>query len=75
MTEPTRADHIQWCKDRALEYVEFGDLDKAIASMQSDLKKHPETRLPMTIERATDIQILFRVHTKQHVIDWINGFN
>jgi hypothetical protein len=75
MNQPTRAEHLQWCKDRALEYVELGDLDNAIASMQSDLNKHPETQLPMTIKRATDLQIIYRTQTKQHVINWINGFN
>lgn len=40
---PTRAEHLQWCKERALEYVDAGDLNNAFASMTSDLTKHPET--------------------------------
>lgn len=39
----TRAEHLQWCKDRALEYADRGDVPNAIASMCSDLRKHPET--------------------------------
>ena len=39
----TRAEHLAWCKTRALEYVESGDLKGAQASMASDLTKHPET--------------------------------
>lgn len=39
----TRQEHLQWCKDRALEYVKVGDNDSALASMLSDLAKHPET--------------------------------
>lgn len=39
----TRAEHLQWCKDRALAYVRDGDLVNAVASMGSDLTKHPET--------------------------------
>ena len=42
MTE-TRAEHLAWCKERALEYVDRGDLAGAVASMMSDLQKHPET--------------------------------
>lgn len=39
----TRSEHLAWCKQRALEYVEAGDLQSAMASMSSDLNKHPET--------------------------------
>lgn len=39
----TRAQHLQWCKDRAMEYVNKGDNAGAISSMLGDLGKHPET--------------------------------
>ena len=39
----TRDEHLQWCKDRAMEYVNAGDLQNAVASMMSDLTKHPDT--------------------------------
>ena len=42
--ETTRAEHLAWCKRRAMEYVDAGDLSNAVASMGSDLSKHPETR-------------------------------
>ncbi len=38
-----RAEHLEWCKKRALEYVNNGDLQNAYASMAFDLNKHPET--------------------------------
>lgn len=34
---------MQWCKQRALEYVDQGDVVAALASMTSDLRKHPDT--------------------------------
>ena len=40
----TRAEHIEWCKASALEYLDAGDVQNAIASMLSDLSKHDETR-------------------------------
>ncbi len=40
----TREEHLQWCKDRALEYVENGDITSAWGSMVSDLNKHDGTR-------------------------------
>jgi hypothetical protein len=44
----TREEHLQWCKDRAMAYVESGDLVQAVASMMSDLTKHPETNKSAT---------------------------
>ena len=38
----TRDEHLAWCKQRALEYVDHGDLVQAVTSMGSDLDKHPE---------------------------------
>lgn len=38
----TRDEHLEWCKERAREYLVAGDLLNAVASMASDLGKHPE---------------------------------
>ena len=35
--------HLQWCKDRALEILDAGDIQQAVTSMMSDLGKHEET--------------------------------
>jgi hypothetical protein len=40
----TRDEHLAFCKARALEYLDAGDLGNALASMGSDLSKHPETQ-------------------------------
>lgn len=40
---PSRADHLAWAKQRALEYVDAGDTQNAFTSLISDLGKHPET--------------------------------
>lgn len=40
----TRTEHLQWCKDRAKEYIDRGDLSNALASFFSDMGKHDETR-------------------------------
>jgi hypothetical protein len=42
----TRDEHLAWCKGRALEYVNAGDLMAAVASMGSDLRAHPDTDNP-----------------------------
>jgi len=38
----TRKEHLDWCKERALKYVDDGNLQQAYTSMTSDLSKHPE---------------------------------
>jgi hypothetical protein len=39
----TRQEHLDWCKLRALQYYDTGDVNQAFASMSSDFSKHPET--------------------------------
>ena len=43
----TREEHLTWCKDRALAYVDRGDLVNALASMASDMRKHPDNDTDM----------------------------
>lgn len=70
-----RAEHLAWCKQRALEYLDAGDLQNAVASMGSDLNKHPETGG----RHIAPLLIL----GMRHLIDgdagairrWIEGFN
>lgn len=38
-----RQEHLDWCKQRALEYLDAGDLVNAVASMMSDLSHRPDT--------------------------------
>ncbi len=40
----TRDEHMAWAKERALEYLDTGDIQNAVTSMLSDLGKHPETQ-------------------------------
>ena len=41
----TRQEHLDWCKKRAHEYLNRGDIANAVTSMLSDMNKHPETEL------------------------------
>lgn len=38
----TRDEHLEWCKEQARYYLNQGNPADAIASMLSDLKKHPD---------------------------------
>ena len=37
-----RQEHLQWAKDRAVEYCDKGDTMMAYASFISDIGKHPD---------------------------------
>jgi uncharacterized protein (DUF1684 family) len=39
----TGAEHLAWCKERALEYADQRDTASAISSLVQDLGLHPET--------------------------------
>ena len=39
-----RDEYPEWCKERAREYLDAGELSNAVASLGSDLAKHPELK-------------------------------
>ena len=41
MSATTRAEHLAWCKERALAYVDQGDLQNAFASLILGGAEHP----------------------------------
>jgi soluble cytochrome b562 len=72
----TRAEHLAWCKKRALEYVDMGNLDEAFASMLSDLGKHEETRHHMsTMQLGMSLKMNGHLDTAKQMRDFIEGFN
>lgn len=72
---PTRAEHLQWCKDRALEYVDAGDNSQAYASMVSDIGKHEGTVGHMAIELGMMLMMNGNLDSADQMRKFINGFN
>ena len=70
----TRQEHLVWCKKRALEYVDTGDLKQAVASMLSDLSKHDETQGVVKIMGMIGIMEATN-GTPESVRRFIEGFN
>lgn len=71
----TRAEHLKWCKERAIESFDFDkSVPNAVASMCSDFGKHAETRGSVQVVFLT-AQTLPQNPTRQQVVNWINGFN
>ena len=70
-----RKEHLQWCKGRALGYVDAGDCPQAFASMTSDLKKHSETENHAAIELGMGLLMMGQLSTAEEMRKFINGFN
>ncbi len=76
----TRQEHLDWCKTRALEYLQPGpyfSIDEAMASMASDLGKHEETRRDhqMTIGLMMSLRASGKLNTSGEMRRFIEGFN
>ena len=72
-----RAEHLQWCKDRAIELLDSGDLSGAVVSMASDIQKNEETEMDgmtlafLTLTGRQDAQN----GDVEAVRRWVDGFN
>jgi len=70
-----RSEHLQWCKDRANEYVEQNDTQQAFASFMSDMGKHPETSNHLALEMGMTLLLSGNLSNAHQMKEWINGFN
>lgn len=71
----TRAEHLAWCKERALAYCDVGDATNAWASMASDLTKHPETEKHAAIELGMMMLMGGQLNSVPDMRKFIEGFN
>lgn len=73
----SRAEHLAWCKARAMAYVDAGDFTQAFASMCSDLRKHPETEAHCATTNLLGFELLAGGHLDSRVemTKWIQGYN
>ena len=75
-SQPTpRAEHLAWCKTRALEYIDAGDTQGAFASLMSDLNKHPDTADHGARELGAMLMMSGFLSTVQEMRDFIEGCN
>ncbi len=71
----TRTEHMAWCKRRALEELDAGNINEGFASMVSDLTKHPETVTHPAIQLGTIRLLMGMMGTDAEVRQFIQGFN
>lgn len=69
----THDEHLKWAKDRALEYVDNGRLDLAVASMLSDLQKSDQPALNPVIGQLGLLHVMNG--DRASVVHWIEGFD
>jgi hypothetical protein len=72
---PSRAEHLEWCKKRAYQYCDMGDVNQAFASMGSDLGKHPETANHAAIQLGLMLLMAGHLSTPEKMREFIRGFN
>lgn len=70
-----RTEHLEWCKKRAIEYVDSGDIGQAYASFMSDMTKHTETRDHAALTLGMELMISGQLNTNNSMRKFINGFN
>ncbi len=72
----TREEHLNWCKKRALQYVDAGDNTQAFASMCSDVMSSPETESHRdTNKLGMQLMMAGHLESPDKMRDWINGYN
>lgn len=74
MNQKTRTEHLEWCKRRALEYCDAGDVTQAFTSIASDLRKHPETEKHGALELGFRLLMGGFLNTPQEMRKFIEGF-
>lgn len=67
----SRAEHLAWCKQRAMEYVNAGDFNQGVTSMLSDLGKHPDTKGSVNV----GAMLMLTVRDRESAKRFVEGFN
>ena len=71
----TRDEHLAWCKKRALEYIDKGQVNEGLTSMMSDMSKHPETAAPALNQLTVSMMMIGALSTPEQARRHINGYN
>lgn len=71
-TQPTRQEHLEWCKRRALACQQPEEM---FASMASDLNKHEETRDHSALTLGTMLLFGGHLSDRDKMVKFIEGFN
>jgi hypothetical protein len=65
-------EHIEFAKQRAMEYLDRGDIKNAVMSITSDLGKHPETKDHPALGMG---MMIAQLNSDRDAREWISGIN
>ena len=68
-----RQEHLQWCKDRANEINDNGDVSGAWESFISDIQEHEELENHKAIQFGMMLLIHGKLKTHEQMESFING--
>lgn len=71
----TEQEHLEWCKKRALQYIDRGEITQAYASMASDMKGHEETKDHPAIILGVQLLVAGLLSEREEMRKFILGFN
>ena len=71
----TRQEHLDWCKKRALEYIDRGQVSEGLTSMMSDMSKHPETKSPALNQLAVGLMMCGALSSIADARRFIEGYH
>lgn len=75
ITKMNRQEHLQWCKDRAIEILNSGNIHEAYSSFLSDMNKHPDTKGHAALELGMLLMFSGKLDTYIEMKKFIEGFN
>lgn len=70
-----RQEHLEWAKQRAIEYIDRDDIPGSYASFVSDMNKHGELKDHLALAIGTMLLFSGNLQTKEEMKSFIEGFN
>ncbi len=71
----TAAEHLAWCKEQALEFLDRGECGQAVLLFVAEMDKHPETRLHKFLSPFFNSWLDGFLPRASQIRDHIEGFN
>jgi hypothetical protein len=68
-------EQLEFAKQRAMQYIELGDVQNAYTSFASDMESHPETRGHSALDLGLVLMITGNLLTPEQMKKFIEGFN
>lgn len=66
-------EHLAWAKQRAIEFLDRGDIKNALTSLASDLTKSPETATLARRSAGETMALIIGRASEEQVREYING--